>query len=62
MLGGVGGQESKITVLSEACRSWDSVDRFRYGGSPTDELDFDIQGGKVIGVSSAGLRLSLVRV
>jgi hypothetical protein len=59
---GVCGQRGKIIVLSEACRSWDGVVRFRYGGRLTDELDFDIQGDKVIGVSYPGLRLSLVKV
>ncbi|KAJ3547863.1 hypothetical protein NM208_g1301 [Fusarium decemcellulare] len=53
--------QDKTGPFKDACETWFSVDQFRYQGLPVDEIVFDINNGKVDGLSIPGLRQSLER-
>lgn len=48
-----------ITKPSEACLNWFSTDSKRWATLPVDEFDFEVKGGRVIGVKNLGLRANL---
>ena len=54
-------QGSTITKPSEACNQWFLIDKMRYASLPIDEFDFEVEDGKVVGVSNTGMRSNLTK-
>lgn len=52
---------TSASPFGDACYSWFQVDQFRYQGLPVDEIDFDIEDGRVKGLSVPGLRQTLAK-
>lgn len=57
----VAGEED-TSVYAGTCETWFTLDQMRFAGLPTDELDFVVEDGEVVGVASPGLRQNLAKV
>jgi hypothetical protein len=58
----VGSAGEKTGVYAGTCDGWFQLDQVRFAGLPTDEIDFVVENGKVVGAVSPGLRQQLAKV
>jgi hypothetical protein len=58
----VGSAGEKTGVYAGTCDGWFQLDQVRFAGLPTDEIDFVVENGKVVGAVSPGLRQQLTKV
>ncbi|KAH6675323.1 beta-lactamase family protein [Plectosphaerella plurivora] len=57
----VGGDQGAPAVYAGTCDGWFLLDQVRFAGLPTDEIDFVVKDGEVVGAVSPGLRQQLTK-
>jgi hypothetical protein len=51
-----------LSVFSDVCAAWLSVDQMRYAKLPVDEFRFHMNNGSVKGIENRGLRVNLTKI
>jgi hypothetical protein len=55
-------ERANLSLFSNICNSWLSVDQIRYAKLPVDEFQFHMDNGSVKGIENRGLRVNLTKI
>ncbi|KAL9949725.1 hypothetical protein ACHAQF_001655 [Verticillium nonalfalfae] len=53
---------NKTGIFAKQCETWIAQDGLRFAGLPIDEIDFKFEDGRVVSVTSPGLRQELLKI